>query len=83
VDASKAEAAMVRLDHGRTTGQRSPASVQDLKKEKKVLCWVLEFSKSLVDFLGRSGDKVITVAADNDNDARDVASVAEKGRHES
>jgi hypothetical protein len=42
---------------------------------------VLEWSKSLVDFLGRSGDKVITVAADNDNDARDVASSLKKGRH--
>jgi hypothetical protein len=68
---------MVRLDHGRTTGQRSPASVQDLKKEKKVLCWVLEWSKSLVDFLVVH-DKAITVAADNDNDARDVASSLEK-----
>lgn len=78
----KAEAAMVRLDHGRTAGKHSPASVQDLKKEKKILLLGAgRVSKSLVDFLGRSGDKVITVAADNEREARDVASVAEKGRH--
>jgi alpha-aminoadipic semialdehyde synthase len=78
----KAEAAMVRLDHSRATGQRSPAFVQDLKKEKKVLLLGAgRVSKSLVDLLGRSGDKIITVAADTEVEARDVASVAEKGRH--
>jgi alpha-aminoadipic semialdehyde synthase len=78
----KAEAAMVRVDHGRTTSQRSPASVQDLKKEKKVLLLGAgRVSRSLVDLLGRSGDKVITVVADNEEEARGVASVAEKGRH--
>lgn len=69
-----AEATVTRVDHHHV------ATVEDPKLEKQILLLGAGMvSKSVVDFLGRSGDSVITVVADKDDDARAVASVSEKG----
>jgi alpha-aminoadipic semialdehyde synthase len=81
----KAEASMKRVDHGRaasTASMSSGARVEGMKQEKKVLLLGAgRVSKSLVQLLGRSGDYVITVVADNERDARAVAKATKKGRH--
>ena len=40
-------------------------------------------SKSVLDLFGRSADRTILVASDNEAQARDIASYAKRGRHAS
>jgi len=82
----KAEASAVRLDKPETS---TPARVVSgrarvegpLSEKRVLLLGAGRVSKSFVDYLGRSTDAIISVASDNDEEARDTASAAAKGQH--
>jgi alpha-aminoadipic semialdehyde synthase len=84
----KADAQCDRLDYNEpednTNGIKQVAdiTVEEMKKEKKVLLLGAgRVSKSFVEFLGRTNKGcIITVASDNEDDAKDVASAALNGR---
>lgn len=80
----KAEASVVRIDHPQNgeTNHFGRAYVEGPKLEKRVLLLGAgRVSKSFVEYLGRSGNVVITVASEKEEEARDAASAAEKGKH--
>lgn len=85
VDAiEKAEASVVRIDrpHNEGVNHHGLVNVEGPKREKRVLLLGAgRVSKSFVAYLGYSGNIIVTVASDNEAEARSAASASEKGQH--
>jgi alpha-aminoadipic semialdehyde synthase len=74
-----ADATLHRLNgDGRST---SPAYVQDSKDRSVLLLGSGRVSRSVVDYLGRSKHRSIVVASNNKDEAKEVASLSQRGRH--
>lgn len=80
----KAEAKLQRMDNStverRRKGKGSPAYVQEDYKRTVLLLGSGRVSSSVVDWLGRSKHRTIVVASDNEEEAKQVASLAKRGR---
>jgi alpha-aminoadipic semialdehyde synthase len=80
-----AECSMKRLDSngsGQTGVPSSAATVKELPKEEKILVLGSGLvSKSLVEYLGRDGRRIVTVAGAVEDEARSVCQAAKNGRH--
>ena len=59
----------------------SPAMVESQEEQKVLVLGAGRVSMSLVDLLGRTPQKLIQVASDNENEAKDVAKIAKRGNH--
>jgi alpha-aminoadipic semialdehyde synthase len=73
-----ADATCKRMDHPRQTHL---AQVENQDNKTVLLLGSGRVSKSVLDLLGRSDDRTILVASDNEAQARDIASYAKRGRH--
>lgn len=60
-----------------------PAYDQDMEEKTVLLLGSGLVSKSVVDLLGRSKDRLVIVASNDEDDARSIARVARRGRHAS
>jgi alpha-aminoadipic semialdehyde synthase len=80
-----ADATFRRIDHTSYRKKESPAYVVKNQQQTKsvLLLGSGRVSKSVVDFLGRSKDLEILVASNDEKEAREVASFANRGRHTS
>jgi alpha-aminoadipic semialdehyde synthase len=80
-----AEATFRRIDRpGNSTSQKPsfrPATVETLEDKTVLLLGAGRVSKSVVDLLGRSEKRIIIVASDHENEAREIASHAKRARH--
>jgi alpha-aminoadipic semialdehyde synthase len=80
-----AEATFRRIDRpGNSKSEKAsfrPATVESLEDKKVLLLGAGRVSKSVVDFLGRSENRTIIVASNDENEAREVASHAKRARH--
>jgi len=59
----------------------STAVVESQKEQKVLVLGAGRVSMSLVDLLGRTAQKHINVASDNEDEAKDVAKIAKRGNH--
>lgn len=80
-----AECTLKRLDSGASgasDAERTTATVKELPKEEKILVLGSGLvSKSLVEYLGRKGNRQVTVAGAIEDEARSVSQAARNGRH--
>ena len=68
-------------DGGATRNLWSGASVESQAEQRVLVLGAGRVSMSLVDLLGRTSRKHIQVASDNEDEARGVAKLAERGTH--
>ena len=66
---------------GRPSKEIRSANVESQEEQRVLVLGSGRVSKSLVDWLGRTAQKTIHVASDNEEEAKAVAKVAERGKH--
>lgn len=66
---------------GGSTQKSSTAVVESQEEQRVLVLGAGRVSMSLVDLLGRTAQKDIHVASDNEQEAKDVAQIAQQGRH--
>lgn len=81
----KAEASVKIVDRSKpeeTSNDSRRAYVENQEQQNVLVLGAGRVSMSLVDYLGgRSAQKYIQVASDNEDEARDVAKLAQRGKH--